>query len=212
MWEPIRRFTRKLWRGTVGERRQLVAQVIAESEGLVAVSDEELRLRGIDLKWLARSGVELESLLVRAYGLMRESCRRTLKLSHYPVQIEGAIAIFQGGLAEMQTGEGKTLTAVLPTYLRALIGQGCHVVTVNDYLAMRDAELNRAAFELLSMTVGCIQTPQGTDERRVHYSRDVTYGTSKELGFDFLRDRLRLDDAADPARAAGAEQIGRAHV
>ncbi|MFN9371924.1 MAG: translocase [Planctomycetaceae bacterium] len=212
MFEPLRRFTRGLWPGTITERRQLVGQVIAESESLASASDEELRLRGVDLKWLARSGVELDSLLVRAYGLMREACHRTLKLRHYPVQIEGAIAIFQGGLAEMQTGEGKTLTAVLPTYLRALIGQGCHVVTVNDYLALRDAELNRAAFELLSMTVGCIQTPQGTDERRAHYSRDVTYGTSKELGFDFLRDRLRLDDAADAARAEGAERpVQRGH-
>ena len=97
MFEPLRRFTRRLWPGTVAERRQLVGQVIAESESLASATDEELRLRGVDLKWLARSGVELDSLLVRAYGLMREACHRTLKLRHYPVQVEGAIAIFQGG-------------------------------------------------------------------------------------------------------------------
>lgn len=212
MLDPLRRLSRKLWSGTASYRRNLVAEIIAASDQLQSETEENLRWRGIDLKWLARSGVELDELLVKSYSLMREACRRTLKMAHYPVQIEGAIAIFQGGLAEMQTGEGKTLTAVLPTYLRALTGQGCHVVTVNDYLAFRDADLNRPAFELLSMTVGCIQTPQGTDERRAHYSRDVTYGTSKELGFDFLRDRLRLDDADDPARAAGAERpVQRGH-
>lgn len=198
--------------GSSRERNELVTRVITECDSLDDVSDEELRLRGIDLKWLARSGVDLKELLIRSYGIMRQACRRALGKSHYPVQIAGAIAIFQGGLAEMQTGEGKTLTAVLPSYLRALMGNGCHVITVNDYLAFRDADENRKPFELLSMTVGCIQTPQATDERRVHYSRDVTYGTAKELGFDFLRDRLRLDDLASPERAATAEKpVQRGH-
>lgn len=203
---------RNLFTSSAANRRRLATEIIAASDALRSVTDEELRLRSIDLKWLARSGVELRDLMVRAYSLMRESCRRTLKLAHYHVQVEGAIAIFDGGLAEMQTGEGKTLTAVLPTYLRALVGRGCHVVTVNDYLAERDANLNRPAYELLDMTVGCILTPNSTDERRVQYSRDVTYGTAKELGFDFLRDRLRLDDAATPERAATAEKpVQRGH-
>ena len=99
-----------------------------------------------------------------------------------------------GGVGKL-TGRGKTLTALLPTYLRGLPGRGSHVVTVNDYLAQRDADWMRPAYELGGLTVGCIQTPQSTDERRVQYARDVTYGTAKELGFDFLRDRLRIDDA-----------------
>src|SRR5262249_4897880 len=106
-------------------------------------------------------------------------------------QIQGGISLFEGHVAEMQTGEGKTLTATLPVFLRGLTGRGCHVVTVNDYLADRDAETMGPVFERLGLSVGCIQTPMQTEERRPAYAKDITYGTAKEIGFDFLRDRLR---------------------
>jgi preprotein translocase subunit SecA len=124
--------------------------------------------------------------------MVREASRRTTGKLHYPVQIMGGIAMFEGHIAEMQTGEGKTLTATLPTFLRALTGLGVHVITVNDYLAERDCELNGEIYKLLGLSVGCILTSMENDERRQAYSRDVTYGTAKEMGFDFLRDRLRM--------------------
>ncbi|MFM8581706.1 MAG: translocase, partial [Planctomycetaceae bacterium] len=160
MWNPLQPLTDRLvpsgWVSTTG----LVERILRESEALREVSDEDLRLKGVELKWTARSGSDLLQLLPSAFSLMREACRRSLGKAHYPVQLAGAIAIARGGLAEMQTGEGKTLTAVLPAYLRALVGRCVHVITVNDYLAERDANENRPAFDLLSMTVGCILTPQ----------------------------------------------------
>lgn len=118
------------------------------------------------------------------------------------MQLVGGIALFEGHLAEMQTGEGKTLTAVLPTYLRALEGRGCHVVTVNDYLAKRDADEMGAIHELLGLSVGCLTADMDDDQRQVAYSKNVTYGTAKEFGFDFLRDRLRIDSASRAPRTS----------
>src|SRR5262245_49416816 len=176
--------------------RRLAGEVIERSDALQGRTDDELKKIGLDLRWRAKSGVDLKRLMPEAFALIREAARRRLGMAHYPVQVMGGIAIFEGGLAEMQTGEGKTLTALLPTYLRGLPGRGSHVVTVNDYLAQRDADWMRPAFELGALTVGCIQTAQSTDERRREYACDVTYGTAKELGFDFLRDRLRMDSAS----------------
>ena len=183
--------------------------MVARSDALQRLSDEKLKKTALDLQWRAKSGVDLRELLPEAFALIREAARRTVKMAHYPVQIMGAVAIFEGGLAEMQTGEGKTLTAVMPAYLRGLAGRGAHVLTVNDYLAQRDADWMRPAYELGGLSVGCIQNPQSTDERREHYARDVTYGTSKELGFDFLRDRLRLDAAS--SGTAGEAVVQRGH-
>jgi preprotein translocase subunit SecA len=183
--------------------------VFARCTELRDISDEELKKLGLDLRWRAKSGIALKRLLPEAFALVREAARRTLNMEHYPVQIMGAIAIFEGGLAEMQTGEGKTLTAVMPAYLRALPGRGSHVVTVNDYLAQRDADTMRPVYELGGLSVGCIQTPQSADERRVQYACDITYGTAKELGFDFLRDRLRLDAAN--AGTPDEDQVQRGH-
>jgi preprotein translocase subunit SecA len=189
--------------------RRLARDVVRRSEALKALGDDELKKLGLDLRWRAKSGIDLARLLPEAFALMREAARRTLKMAHYPVQIMGATAIFEGGLAEMQTGEGKTLTALMPAYLRALAGRGSHIVTVNDYLAQRDADWMRPAYELGGLTVGCIQNAQSTEERRVEYSRDVTYGTAKELGFDFLRDRLRID--ANNSGPAGEAPVQRGH-
>ncbi len=171
--------------------RQLAHQIDSRSSKWQALDDEELKRHSRELGWEAKSGVPLKKLLPEAFGLAREAARRTTGMTPFLVQLMGGMAMFEGGIAEMQTGEGKTLTAVLSAYLRALTGKGCHIVTVNDYLAGRDAEEMGPIYEALGLTVGCIQTPMETDERRVAYSCDITYGTAKEMGFDFLRDQLR---------------------
>lgn len=165
--------------------------IIQRSDKLTTLSDEELLAMARKVRWEARAGIPLDQLLPEAYALVRESAARTLNMRHFPVQIMGAIAMFEGHIAEMQTGEGKTLTATMPAFLRALPGQGCHVVTVNDYLAGRDCKTMGPVYERLGLTVGKILEKMEADERRQNYAADITYGTSKEMGFDFLRDRLR---------------------
>jgi len=159
---------------------------------LQTVADGDLRKRSLALRYRARSGEPLSHLLVEAYALVREAARRKLNMRHFDVQILGGIAMFHHAIVEMQTGEGKTLTATLPMYLFALAGRGCHLATVNDYLAKRDAEWMNPIYELLGLSVGVIQTQMSQAERRRAYAADVTYGTAKEFGFDFLRDRLLL--------------------
>jgi len=172
-------------------RRQL-AEISAMEPTLMTESDALLRKRSLALRYRAMAGERLGSLLPEGYALVREAGRRALKMRHYDVQIVGGIALFEGCVAEMQTGEGKTLTATLPLYLHSLLGKGAHLATVNDYLAHRDAEWMRPLFERLGLTVGVIQTPDDQGSRRTSYGADVTYGTAKEFGFDFLRDRLLL--------------------
>lgn len=195
MLARLQSFTDSYQARRIARWRRQAHEIIKRSEALASLSDEELKKLGIELRWRSKSGINLSRILPEAFALIREAARRTLGMAHYPVQIMGAIAIFEGGLAEMQTGEGKTLTALMPAFLRALPGRGCLVVTVNDYLAQRDADWMRPAHDLGGLTVGCIQNAQSTDERREQYARDITYGTAKEMGFDFLRDRLRLDAA-----------------
>jgi len=154
--------------------------------------DAGLKKRSLALRYRAMAGERLKSLLPEAYALVREAGRRTLKMRHYDVQIIGGIALFEGHIAEMQTGEGKTLTATLPMYLHSLVGKGAHLATVNDYLAKRDAEWMTPLYEMLGVNVGIIQTSDDQTSRRKSYSAAVTYGTAKEFGFDFLRDRLLL--------------------
>ena len=156
------------------------------------LSDHELRKLSLSLRYRARSGEPLNRLLPEAYALVREAGRRTLNMRHFGVQMIGGIAMFNHSIVEMQTGEGKTLTATAPMYLNALAGRGTMLATVNDYLAKRDAEWMMPIYEALGMKVGIIQTQQPQNERRQAYQCDVTYGTAKEFGFDFLRDRLLL--------------------
>lgn len=189
--------------------RRSAQRIVRDSEQLRDVDDAQLRKISGELRWHAQSGIDLRKVLPRAYALVREASQRSIGLAHFPVQIMGGIAMFEGDIAEMQTGEGKTITALLPAYLRGLSGDGCHLITVNDYLAGRDAETARPVFELLGMNVGCIQEQMQSDERRKQYVADVTYGTAKEIGFDFLRDKLRigvgmnLDVGPSPLDAAG---------
>lgn len=156
------------------------------------LNDQELRKKSLSLRYRARSGEPLSRLLPEAFALVREAARRMLGMRHFDVQILGGIAIFNRSIVEMQTGEGKTLTATAPLYLYALHGKGSMLATVNDYLAARDAELMGPVYKALGMKVGVIQSQQPTDQRRQAYQCDITYGTAKEFGFDFLRDRLLL--------------------
>lgn len=169
-----------------------VQQIAAFEPTLEAEDNTQLRKRSLSLKYRAKSGESLTRLLAEAYALVREAGRRSIGLRHFDVQMIGGIALFNGCIAEMETGEGKTLTATLPLYIHALVGKGAHLATVNDYLAERDAQTMRPVFELLGMSVGVILTPQKSPERREAYACDITYGTAKEFGFDFLRDRLLL--------------------
>jgi preprotein translocase subunit SecA len=154
--------------------------------------DHELRKESLSLRYRAKSGEALARLLPEAYALVREAARRTVNMRHFDVQILGGIALFHGSIAEMETGEGKTLTATLPMYLRSLEGKGAHLATVNDYLASRDAKWMKPIYDLLGVSVGVIETEHSQNDRRKAYACDVTYGTAKEFGFDFLRDRLLL--------------------
>ncbi|PHS00615.1 MAG: preprotein translocase subunit SecA [Blastopirellula sp.] len=161
------------------------------------ISDRELRKYSLGLRHRAKSGEKLAKLLPEAYALVREAGHRALNMRHYDVQLIGGMIMFHGAIAEMETGEGKTLTATLPMYLYALTGKGTHLATVNDYLASRDAEIMKPIYSMLGMTVGVIQTQMSTDDRRKAYACDITYGTAKEFGFDFLRDRLLLRQTSE---------------
>jgi preprotein translocase subunit SecA len=177
-------------RGRIAQAAPLVPKIAALEEGLIAQSDYDLKKTSLSLRYRARSGEPLDILLVEAFALVRESGRRKLGMRHFDVQLLGGAAMHFNSIVEMQTGEGKTLTATLPLYLAALEGKGAHLATVNDYLAKRDADWMRPLYEALGMKVGCIQSQMQQSDRAGQYSCDITYGTANEMGFDFLRDRL----------------------
>jgi len=199
----------------------MARQIIKRSDALQSLSDAKLTEMGREIRWRAKAGSPLKNLLPEAYALVREAARRTLQMQHFEVQVMGGIALFEGHVTEMQTGEGKTLTATMPAFLRALPGQGCYVITVNDYLAERDAKTMGSVYEMLGLSVGCILTPMEAPERRDNYECDITYGTAKEMGFDFLRDRLRTGATGDAqitstrkfaaAPAGGEKPVQRGH-
>jgi preprotein translocase subunit SecA len=158
--------------------------------GLKASSDEALRGKTEEFRQRLRDGATLDELLPEAFAVVREAAWRTLKMRHFDVQLIGGIALHQGKIAEMRTGEGKTLVATLAAYLNALPGEGVHVVTVNEYLAQRDADWMGPVYRFLGLTVGVIKNSQTPQEKRDAYACDITYGTNNELGFDYLRDNL----------------------
>ena len=168
------------------------------------LSDEELQQRGLALKYNAMTGAKIDALIPEAFALVSLVAERVLKMSPYDCQLFGGIQIARGHIAEMKTGEGKTLTATLPAYLHALFGRGCHVVTVNDYLAKRDHELMGGVFHALGLTSGVITADLKPEERSHGYRQDVTYGTAKEFGFDFLRDRMKIAGSRFKGSAAAA--------
>ena len=164
--------------------------VMALDEDMQKLSDEELKAKTKEFKERLENGETLDDILPEAYAVVREAASRVLGIKHYRVQIVGGIILHQGRIAEMRTGEGKTLVATLPSYLNALEGKGVHVVTVNDYLAKRDAEWMGQVHEFLGLTVGVVLNSMDNDERRAAYECDITYVTNNELGFDYLRDNM----------------------
>ena len=154
------------------------------------LSDEALRSKTIEFKNRLKNGENLDDILVEAYAAVREAAKRTIKQRPFRVQLMGAVLLHQGRIAEMRTGEGKTLVATFPSYLNALEGKGVHVVTVNDYLAKRDSEWMGQIHEFLGLTVGVILNSMDNDARRESYACDITYATNNELGFDYLRDNM----------------------
>ncbi|HET8907462.1 MAG TPA: preprotein translocase subunit SecA [Ktedonobacterales bacterium] len=177
--------------------RPIVDQINALEDEVKALTDEELRGRTADFKEELANGATLDDILPDVFAVVREAGRRAIGMRHFDVQLIGGMVLHQGKIAEMRTGEGKTLVATLPAYLNALTGKGVHIVTVNDYLAQRDRDWMGKIFEFLGLSVGVILTtmpPQGP-ERRAAYAADITYGTNNELGFDYLRDNM-VPDAA----------------
>ncbi len=172
--------------------RPLVDKIESLRPEMMALSDEELKAKTPEFKKRLAEGETLDDLLPEAYAVNREAARRVLGMEHFRVQLIGGIILHQGRIAEMKTGEGKTLVCTLPAYLNALEGQGVCVVTVNDYLAKRDAEWMGEVHRFLGLTVGCILQPMKPDERRDQYACDITYITNNELGFDYLRDNMAI--------------------
>ena len=163
---------------------------------LQEADDEELKEQFAELRERADAGEDLDDLLPEAFALTREVGKRTMAMRHFDVQLIGGMVLHDGQIAEMRTGEGKTLTGTLAVVLNALPGKGVHVVTVNDYLARRDADWMRPIYEGLGLTVGVLQNNQPYEEKRAAYAADITYGTNSEFGFDYLRDNMatRLEE------------------
>ena len=176
--------------------RKLVDKINALEPKIQPLSDEALKQKTAEFKTQFEQGTSLDTILPEAFAVCREASSRVLGMRHYDVQLIGGITLHEGKIAEMRTGEGKTLMATLAIYLNAISGKGVHVVTVNDYLASRDAELNRPLFDFLGLTVGVIYSQQDPMEKFEAYAADITYGTNNEYGFDYLRDNMvfRLDE------------------
>jgi preprotein translocase subunit SecA len=169
---------------------QAVRRINALEPAISALSDEELRGKTGALRERVDNGEELDSVLPEAFAIVREAGKRTLQMRHFDVQLMGGIALHQGKIAEMRTGEGKTLVATLPVYLNALTGRGVHIVTVNDYLAQRDADWMGRIYRFLGLTVGVNLSQMSHPDKQAAYAADVTYGTNNEFGFDYLRDNM----------------------
>jgi preprotein translocase subunit SecA len=201
--ESLRKFLEALWRlpaRIFGSRNQrllkqyshAVQAINALEPALENLSDEALRAKTDELKKRHADGAALDDLLPEAFAVVREASKRTLRMRHFDVQLLGGMVLHNGNIAEMKTGEGKTLVATLPAYLNALTGKGVHIVTVNDYLANRDAEWMGKIFQFLGMTVGVNLPHMEPEKKRAAYAADITYGTNNEFGFDYLRDNMAM--------------------
>ena len=197
MLSTIGGFAAKLF-GSSNERRVKVYRPRVEAINALepeikSLSDSELKARTETFRrQLQDGGVSLDDLLIPAFATVREAAWRSLRQRHFDVQLVGGMVLHEGKIAEMKTGEGKTLVATLPVYLNALASKGVHVVTVNDYLAQRDAEWMGTIYKFLGLTVGCIVHGLDDVERKRQYACDVTYATNNELGFDYLRDNMKI--------------------
>jgi preprotein translocase subunit SecA len=157
---------------------------------LELLDDDELRAQADSLRERARNGEPLDDLLPETFAVVRETSRRTMGMRHFDVQMIGGMVLHGGSIAEMKTGEGKTLTGTLAVCLNALAGRGVHVVTVNDYLARRDAEWMKPIYDFMGLSLGVLQNMQAYEDKRAAYAADITYGTNSEFGFDYLRDNM----------------------
>jgi preprotein translocase subunit SecA len=175
---------------TIKNLRKTVALINALETQLEALSDEDLKAKTAEFRERYDNGQSLSDILPEAFAVVREASKRVNSMRHFDVQLLGGMVLQQGRIAEMRTGEGKTLTATLPAYLNGLTGKGVHVITVNDYLAKRDAETNRPLFEFLGLTVGCNVPGMMPQQKKQAYAADITYGTNNEFGFDYLRDNM----------------------
>ncbi|MFM7709229.1 MAG: DEAD/DEAH box helicase, partial [Gammaproteobacteria bacterium] len=178
-----------------------VKAAAAFEPALQALSDEALGAKTAEFRVRLAAGEALDALMPEAFAVVREAARRTLGLRHFDVQLIGGAALHRGRIAEMRTGEGKTLMATLPAFLNALPGESVHIVTVNEYLAQRDADWMGPVYRFLGLTVGVVRNSQSSEEKRAAYACDITYGTNNEFGFDYLRDNLafRLEDRVQRA-------------
>src|SRR5699024_2703146 len=168
----------------------IVEEIEALENSMKRLSDEELKNKTDEFKNRLNSGETVNDLLPEAFAVVREASDRVLGMRHFKVQLYGGIILHQGRIAEMKTGEGKTLVATLPAYLNGLTGKGVHVITVNDYLAQRDSEWMGRVYEFLGLRVGCVVHGVKGADRRAAYEADITYGTNNEFGFDYLRDNM----------------------
>src|SRR5690242_16718087 len=171
---------------------QVVAGINALEPQMAKLPDASLREKTNELKAKHAAGATLDELLPEAFAVVREAAKRTLRMRHFDVQLIGGMVLHDGKIAEMKTGEGKTLVATLPAYLNALTGKGVHIVTVNDYLANRDAEWMGKIYKFLGLTVGVNLPQMEPDKKRAAYAADITYGTNNEFGFDYLRDNMAM--------------------
>ncbi|MGB9736413.1 MAG: preprotein translocase subunit SecA [bacterium] len=171
----------------------LVDEINKLETSVASLSDNALKEKTIEFKKRLANGETLDDLLIEAFAVVREAAKRTIHMRHFDVQLLGGIVLHQGRIAEMKTGEGKTLVATLPAYLNALEGKGVHIVTVNDYLAKRDAEWMGEIYKFLGLTVGVIVHDLDDQQRQIAYNSDITYGTNNEFGFDYLRDNMKFD-------------------
>ena len=174
----------------IDNNMKVVDKILALDEKMQSLSDEELRNKTVEFRQRLKDGETLDDLLPEAFAVVREASDRVLNMKHYPVQLLGGIVLHNGQIAEMKTGEGKTLVETCPAYLNALSGKGVHIVTVNDYLAKRDQEWMGKIYTFLGMTVGCIIYGLTNSERQENYAADITYGTNNQFGFDYLRDNM----------------------
>src|SRR6266487_1859404 len=194
LFEEARRSAPDAEEGADERLEELLGNILKHLQSeLVALKAEAMDELIPEMVKRYKTGKTLEDLLPEAFAIVREAGRRTIQMRHYDVQLIGGVVLHQGKIAEMKTGEGKTLVATLPAYLNALTGKGVHIVTVNDYLAGRDSEWMGKVYRMLGLTVGCIQHPLTDAERRVAYASDITYGTNNEFGFDYLRDNMKYD-------------------
>ena len=173
--------------------KNLVSAINDKESSIKSLSDSEFREKTLNLKRSVQDNNSLKSIIPESFALVREAAKRTLGERHYDVQLAGGIILHEGKIAEMKTGEGKTLVSTLPAYLNSLTGKGVHIVTVNDYLAKRDSEWMGKVFNFLGVSTGCITNDLDDIKRKENYNRDITYATNNELGFDYLRDNMKYE-------------------